>query len=91
MELTISNSFYRDWDNISSKALTNSIQSLLNEIKKAQNISQLQRFKKLKKFESRYKIELKIQRKNYWVLCIVRGNAIELVRIKSEIFFKKNL
>lgn len=91
MELLIRNSFYRDWDNISSKELSNTIQVLLNSIKKAQDISQIPHLKKLRKFELRYKIELKVQQKIYWIFCIVKVKRIEFVRIKSETFFKKNL
>ena len=47
--------------------------------------------KKLRNYSARYKIELKAGNKIFWALCIVKENKIELLRLKSEIYFKKNL
>ena len=90
MELLIRKSFYRDWDNINNKELGIAIENITGIVRKANNITQIPRIKKLIKFEVRYKIEIQVQTKIYWIFCLVRGNKMEFVRVKSETYFKKN-
>lgn len=92
MELAFRNSFFRDLDNIGSRAPNKEIENLFLIISKAQILSSIPGIKKLrhtKQFD--YKIELKVQTKVYWILCDLYANKIELIRIKSETWCKANL
>ena len=92
MELIFKNSFFRDLDNIGSRAPNKEIEKLLLKISKAETLSSIPGLKQLrhtKQFE--YKIELKVQTKVYWILCDAYSDRIELIRIKSETWCKANL
>jgi hypothetical protein len=92
VELIFKNSFFRDLDNIGSRAPKKEIEKLILKISPARTISTIPGIKQLhrtKQFE--YKIELKVQTKVYWILCDVYSDKIELIRIKSETWCKDNL
>jgi len=92
VELIFKNSFFRDLDNIGSRAPNKEIEKLLLKISKAETLSSIPGLKQLrhtKQFE--YKIELKVQTKVYWILCDAYSDRIELIRIKSETWCKANL
>jgi len=93
MELNYKGSFFRDLDTINNRYLLKSVKKKIDEIKTAKSPLEVVR---LKKFRERnriwYKIEIRAEygEKIYWILCIIKNNIIELRRIKSESFFKKN-
>ncbi len=91
MLLVVKGSFYRDWKKIGNKELSRLLKVKISEIETASRSSQIGHLKKLRNYSARYKIELKAGNKIFWVLCIVKENKIELLRLKSEIYFKKNL
>lgn len=91
MELHIRNSFFRDWKNISSRLLNKEIETITHKIRKAYSISDVFRMKKLIGSTNKYKIELRVQTKIYWILCQKFGNRIDFFRIKSEDWCKRNL
>jgi hypothetical protein len=91
MELIIRGSFFRDWDNLSGRALSKAIAEKTDEIRAAADVSHISHLKKLRTRNIWYKIELKSQRKVYWILCVIHKDKIEFVRLKPESFFKKNL
>ena len=91
MELNIRNSFFRDWQNISSRQLNKEIESITHKVKKASSVSDIFRMKKLIGSSNQFKIELRVQTKIYWILCQKFGNRIDFFRIKSEDWCKKNL
>ncbi len=91
MELNIRNSFFHDWDNIGGKKLNREIANTSDKIKKAHSVSDIHRMKKLISYTHKYKIELRIQTKIYWILCEGFRNKIDFYRIKSEDWCKKNL
>ena len=91
MQLVVKGSFYRDWSNIRHRELSNILRKKIDEVESARSISQISRLKKLRNYSSRYKIEIIAGKKIYWVLYIVRENKVEFLRLKSEIYFKKNL
>ncbi len=92
MELRFRNSFFRDLSSINSREPGLAIEALLQKINKSKSLSSipgLKRLKRTKQFE--YKIELKVQTKIYWILCDAQRNHIEFIRIKSEVWCKKQL
>lgn len=92
MELRFRNSFFRDLNSVGSRETSRAIQLLINKIAKAKSPSSVPGMKRLKhttRFE--YKIELKVQRKIYWILCDSQSDTIEFIRIKSEVWCKKQL
>lgn len=91
MEVLVKGSFYRDWQQIKNKQLSKAIQDKIEEIELAQDTSHISRFKKLRKYVLTYKIELRSGKKIYWILCKIHDDKILLVRLKSEVYFKKNL
>ena len=91
MVLNFRNSFFRDWDNIDSKGLNREIESISKLVKVATAPSGVHRMKKLKGYTNKYKIELRVQTKTYWVLCEVSGARVEFYRLKSEVWCKRNL
>ncbi len=92
MELTSKNSFYRDLDNIGSRAPGIEVDILIQRIYQADSVSSVPGMKQLKRSKQfEYKIELKIQTKIYWILCDVYTDRIDFVRIKSEAWCKANL
>jgi len=92
VELAFRNSFYRDLDNIGSRAPSKEIEKLLLKIPSANILSDIPRLKQLKR-TNQYscKIELKVQTKIYWILCDYYSDTIEFIRIKSEAWCKANL
>ena len=92
MELIFRGTFRRDYKNIGNKDLFNALGKKIKEVKSAGNAHQIQHLKKLRKYDTRFRIELRLrQKKIYWILCVLSGNKIEFVRLKPEGFFKKNL
>lgn len=91
MLIVIKGSFYRDWSKIGNRELSKILEKKIEEIETAKNILQISRLKKLRNYSARYKIELIAGKKIYWALCILRDNKVELLRLKSETYFKKNL
>ncbi len=91
MQIVIKGSFYRDWKRIQNKHLSKVLRKKIDEVERARSISQIAHLKKLRNYSSRYKIEIVSGNKIYWTLCIVFGNKIEFLRLKSEIYFKKYL
>jgi hypothetical protein len=91
MQVVVKGSFYRDWQLVKNKKLSLAIQDKIEEIELATNTSQISRFKKLRKYVLTYKIELRSGNKIYWMLCKVFDDKIILVRLKTELYFKKNL
>ncbi len=91
MELITKKSFLRDWDNIGSKELNRSIEELSKNISQADSISEIQRAKHLRSRRHGYKIEIRVQKKVYWIVCDVLGTKVRFVRIKSETWCKNNL
>ena len=91
MELRIRNSFFRDWDNISSRALNSEIETIIKIVKATNIVSGIPRMKKLINYSNKYKIELRLHTKIYWILCEKHGNKIDFYRIKSENWCKRNL
>ena len=92
MELTFRGTFRRDYQNISNKDLFKALAKKINEVKAAGHLNEIQHLKKLRKYETRYRIELRLsQKKIYWILCVVIANKMEFVRLKPERFFKKTL
>ncbi len=91
MLVVVKGSFYRDWKKIQNKELSKILRKKIDEIESAENSLQISRLKKLRNYSSRYKIEITAGKKIYWALCVVTGNKIELLRLKSEVYFKKNL
>ena len=91
MELTSHNSFYRDLDNTSNRELHHAIEHLSNKIRSAHSIVQIPGMKPLRNHAYGYKIELKVQSKIYWILCEAFHNKLIFVRLKSEVWCKKNL
>ena len=92
MELQFRNSFFRDLNILKSRALKQSLQSLLQKIESAKSINTIQGIKLMRhttQFE--FKIELKVQTKIYWLLCDLYQDRIEFIRIKSETWCKKHL
>lgn len=64
MELHIRNSFFRDWDNISSRLLNKEIGNITDKVKYANSVSDVHRMKKLVGSVNKYKIELRHSNKN---------------------------
>lgn len=91
MQVIIKGSFHRDWSNTGHRGLSRILQQKIVEVESAKSISQISHIKKLRNYSSRYKIEIISGKKIYWALCIVRENKIEFVRLKTEVYFKKNL
>lgn len=91
MELITKKTFLRDWDNIGSKDLNRAIEDLSKRISRAHSISEISRMKHLRSRAHGYKIEIHVQAKVYWILCDVLNNKVRLVRIKSEVWCKKNI
>lgn len=91
MQLVVKGSFYRDWKKIQNKELSKTLRTKIDEIESVRNSSQISRLKKLRNYSARYKIEIIAGKKIYWILCIISGNKIEFLRLKSETYFKKNL
>ena len=91
MELITKKSFLRDWDNIGNKGLNNAIEDLSKRIAKATSVTQIPRMKRLRNGAHQFKIEIRVQTKIYWIICIVLSNKVQFVRIKSETWCKKNL
>jgi 23S rRNA C2498 (ribose-2'-O)-methylase RlmM len=91
VELIIKKSFLRDWDNIGSKDLNRAIGDLVRRISHAHSITEISRMKHLRNRANRYKIEIRVQSKIYWIVCDVLNNKMRFVRIKSESWCKKNL
>lgn len=91
MVLKFEKSFIRDLDDIGSREPNRAVNVLVRKIKESQSIHQIQRIKQLRQSRYEYKIELRVQSKIYWILCDVKGNTILFLRIKSEIWCKKNL
>lgn len=91
MQVVVKGSFYRDWQQVKNKKLSIAIQNKIEEIESAKSLHQISRFKKLRKYVLTYKIELHSGNKIYWILCKVFDDKIILVRLKTEIFFKKTL
>ncbi len=92
MELSYKNSFFRDLDELKSKALKIALRKLIVTAASANSLTSIQGLKRLKRtslFE--YKIELKVQSKIYWVLCDATKDGIIFIRIKSEAWCKKQL
>lgn len=79
MEWDYRGSFLRDWEKI-------------NEIERAPDSKHITHLKKLRIYETRYRIEIALSKKKiYWILCVIARNKIELVRLKPEVYFKKKL
>jgi hypothetical protein len=91
MELHIRNSFFRDWNDISNRGLNKEIETITHKVRKAHAVSGILRMKKLIGSSNKYKIELRVQTKIYWILCQKSGNRIDFYRIKSEDWCKRNL
>jgi len=91
VELITKKSFLRDWDNIGSKDLNRSIETLVKSISRAHSISEIPRMKTLRSRSHSHKIEIRVQKKAYWIICDVLGNKVRFVRIKSETWCKNNL
>ena len=92
MEWNYRGSFLRDWEKINSRLLTRALQKKFKEIERAGSPGNIAHLKKLRSYETRYKIEIALSpQKIYWVLCIVSRNKIELVRLKPEKYFKKTM
>jgi len=92
VELTYKNSFFRDLDSIGSREPSREIEVLIHKIHKVHSVSSIPGMKQLKRSkEYEYKIELHVQTKIYWILCDVKDNKIEFIRIKSEAWCKNNL
>ncbi len=91
MELITKNSFLRDWDNIGGKDLNQHIAELAKRINRAKSISEIQGIKQLRSRRNSHKIEIRVQRKTYWIVCDILGSEIRFVRIKSETWCKNNL
>ncbi|MCG3166762.1 MAG: hypothetical protein POELPBGB_02544 [Bacteroidia bacterium] len=91
MELNIKNSFFRDWDNIDNKGLNRAVELIVQQVKKANMPSDVHRMKKLKGYTNKYKIEIRVHTKIYWILCESLGNKVMFYRLKSEDWCKKNL
>lgn len=91
MQVVIKGSFYRDWKNIRNKKFSAILLNKIDQVETAKNILQIPHLKKLRNYSSRYKIEIALGKKIYWVLCIVWQDRIEFVRLKTEVYFKKNL
>jgi hypothetical protein len=60
-------------------------------MEKADGVSKISHFKKLKKYANTYKTEVIAGRKIYWMLCYIYKNEIILTRLKPESYFKKYL
>jgi hypothetical protein len=92
MELRYRNSFFRDLDNISNRALGRTIENLIQKIEIADSPIGVPRLKRLKwTREYECKIELQVQTKTYWILADIHGKQLQFVRIKSEAWCKANL
>lgn len=91
MELIYRGSFRRDFKILNNKELAKSLKAKIDEVKAAKDVSQISHLKKLRNYLSRYKIEIAAGNKTFWVLCLIRKNKIEFIRLKSEIYFKKQL
>ena len=92
MELTFRGSFGRDYRSINDRLLIKALKDKILEVKKAKDILHVSRFKQLRKYRKLGKIEVRTEsNKIYWILCIASKNRVEFVRVKSEVYFKKNL
>ena len=91
MQIVVKGSFYRDWKHIRNKDLSKVLRKKIDVLESVRSISQITHIKKLRNYSSRYKIEIVSGKKTYWILCVVFGNNIEFLRLKSETYFKKNL
>ena len=91
MHLDIKGSFYRDWKEMSNRELSKRLREKIDKVESAAGISNITHLKKLRKFSSRYRVEISVGKKIYWILCIVWENKIEFVRLKSETYFKREL
>ncbi len=91
MQVVVKGSFYRDWKKINNKRLSKVLRERIEEVESSKRIQQISHLKKLRNYSSRYKIEITIGKKIYWVLCIMWDNKMVLLRLKSETYFKKNL
>lgn len=92
MELTYKGTFLRDWRGYSSRELTRALKDIIVLLENAESPDQIPRLKRLRARRSWHKIEIVTESgKIYWVLCVIRKNTVELVRVRSEVYFKKNL
>ena len=92
MELTFRGTFRRDYQNVNNKELFKALAAKINEVKSAGSLQEIQNLKKLRKYETRYRIELRLKQKRiYWILCVITAEKIEFIRLKPEQFFKKTL
>jgi hypothetical protein len=92
MELIYTGKFRRDYRQLNSKELLKALNEHLKQVKRAPDITHIPHFKKLKRYDKIYRLEIHLkQNKIYWVVCTVRGNKVYFRRIKSEAAIKKEL
>lgn len=80
MELSYKGTFFRDLDNIDNRYVRFAVRKKIAEAGKAKNLNQIQNLKKLRMYETRYRIEIKISEyKIYWILCTIVANKIKFL------------
>jgi len=79
MELKAKGSFYRDLQKFSNRELALAVQKTLEQLVRAQNISQIPNLKKLKKFKVYYRIQVL---NDYRIGMVIKNNTIMLWQSK---------
>ena len=82
MELIVKGSFYRDIHAFTDKNLLSSVNEVIKEIERAQNISLIGNIKKLRRYrthyrirvEEAYRIGLVIRKNKAWLVCFGHRN-----------------
>jgi len=87
MELKVKGSFYRDLDKFSNRELAIAVRRTLEQMIKAQNITQIPNLKKLKKFNVFYRVKVL---ENYRIGIVIRNNIIILVGFGHRSNFYKS-
>ncbi|MBI5218863.1 MAG: type II toxin-antitoxin system RelE/ParE family toxin [Bacteroidia bacterium] len=83
MVLKFEKKFYRDLCKISDKELIKSIlPQIIENVKQAKDISEINGLKQLEKYSVRYRIKIKIDdKRTYRIGVIIRGNVVWFVRL----------
>ncbi len=83
MVLKFDKKFYRDLNKINDKELISEIlPKIILNVKKANDISEINNLKHLEKYSVRYRIKIKItDRRTYRIGVIIRRNAVWFVRL----------
>ena len=84
MEVEFNNKFYKDIDKIKLKSVKNNIISIIENVEDAKKINEIKNIKKLKGFDTAYRIRTG----DYRIGLFIEKNIVEFARIlhRKEIY-----